>query len=448
MNPAVVSLVALVVAIVLSMTSRINVGLLCIAFAWLIGVYVADLKPDVVMGGFPVSLFLTLAGVTLLFSVADANGTLARLAHRAVRLARGRAAALPILFFVIAFTISAVGPGAISSVALVVPMAMAIGTRAGVPHLLTALMVANGANAGNLSPIASVGVIANSAMAKAGVGGHEWKVWTASLVAHAVVSVAAYFLFGGVRLREGGREGRLDAHQGGREDRLDAHQGALRDGLQDDAGRVDSAAIASQPLSGLQRLTLLVILAWIAGVIALRLNLGLSAFAAATLLLIAGAADERLAIKQVPWGVIMMVSGVSLLIALLEKTGGMDLFTTLLARLATPDTVNGVIAFVTGAISTYSSTSGVVLPAFLPTVSALVEKIGGGDPLAVALSISVGSALVDVSPLSTLGALCVAAVADQAASRDLFKRLLAWGLSMTIVGALLCQLLAGVLARA
>ena len=182
--------------------------------------------------------------------------------------------------------------------------------------------------------------------------------------------------------------------------------------------------------------------------IALRLNLGLSAFAAATLLLIAGAADERLAIKQVPWGVIMMVSGVSLLIALLEKTGGMDLFTTLLARLATPDTVNGVIAFVTGAISTYSSTSGVVLPAFLPTVSALVEKIGGGDPLAVALSISVGSALVDVSPLSTLGALCVAAVADQAASRDLFKRLLAWGLSMTIVGALLCQLLAGVLARA
>ena len=423
MNPAVVSLIALLVAIVLSMTSRINVGLLCIAFAWLIGVYVADLKPDVVMGGFPVSLFLTLAGVTLLFSVADTNGTLERLAHRAVRLARGRAAALPILFFVIAFTISAVGPGAISSVALVVPMAMAIGTRAGVPHLLTALMVANGANAGNLSPIASVGVIANSAMATAGVGGHEWKVWTASLVAHAVVSLAAYFLFGGGRLREGGREGRLDAHQGGREGRLDAHQGALRDGLQDDAGGVDTVAIASQPLSGLQRLTLLVILAWIAGVIALRLNLGLSAFAAATLLLIAGAADERLAIKQVPWGVIMMVSGVSLLIALLEKTGGMDLFTTLLARLATPDTVNGVIAFVTGAISTYSSTSGVVLPAFLPTVSAIVEKIGGGDPLAVALSVSVGSALVDVSPLSTLGALCVAAVADQAASRELFKQI-------------------------
>ena len=69
----------------------------------------------------------------------------------------------------------------------------------------------------------------------------------------------------------------------------------------------------------------------------------------------------------------------------------------------------------TGSISTYSSTSGVVLPAFLPTVTSLVARVGGGDPLAVALSINVGSSLVDVSPLSTIGALCVAAVADPTA---------------------------------
>ncbi|MEO6444262.1 MAG: SLC13 family permease, partial [Gemmatimonadaceae bacterium] len=192
MNPAILSLIALVVAIVVSMTSRINVGLLGIAFAWIIGVYVAALRPDVVMSGFPVSLFLTLAGVTLLFAVAETNGTLERLAHRAVRLAGGRAAALPLLFFLIAFAISTVGPGAISSVALVVPMAMAIGLRAGVPAFLTALMVANGANAGNLSPISSVGVIANDAMAKVGLGGNEWRVWAANLVAHALVALVAY----------------------------------------------------------------------------------------------------------------------------------------------------------------------------------------------------------------------------------------------------------------
>ena len=117
------------------------------------------------------------------------------------------------------------------------------------------------------------------------------------------------------------------------------------------------------------------------------------------------------------------------------------MFTALLAKAASPDSVNGVIAFVTGAISTYSSTSGVVLPAFLPTVPKLVASVGGGDALAIALSINVGSSLVDVSPLSTLGALCVAAVPDAAASRRLFQALLAWGLSMTVVGALLCQIL-------
>jgi hypothetical protein len=88
-----------------------------------------------------------------------------------------------------------------------------------------------------------------------------------------------------------------------------------------------------------------------------------------------------------------------------------------------------------------------VLPAFLPTVPGLVERLGGGDPLAVSLSINVGSSLVDVSPLSTLGALCISALADPGTVRDLFKHLMAWGLSMTLVGALLCQLFAGWLAR-
>jgi hypothetical protein len=54
---------------------------------------------------------------------------------------------------------------------------------------------------------------------------------------------------------------------------------------------------------------------------------------------------------------------------------------------------------------------------------------------------------VDVSPLSTIGALCVAAVTDVAAARLLFRQLLIWGLSMTIVGALICQWLAGPFAR-
>ena len=98
-----------------------------------------------------------------------------------------------------------------------------------------------------------------------------------------------------------------------------------------------------------------------------------------------------------------------------------------------------MIAFVTGLVSVYSSTSGVVLPAFLPSVPGLVEKLGGGDPLAIASSILVGGHLVDVSPLSTIGALCVAGAGPGEDRRSLFNRVLAWGLSMSVVGAVICS---------
>lgn len=412
MTPAVATLIALLAAIVLSMVSRINVGLVAIGLAWLVGVHFAGLAPDAILAGFPSSLFLTLVGVTFLFALTEVNRSFESVVGRAVFLARDPRT-LPLALFALAAGLSAAGPGAIASVALVIPLAMVLGARAQLPPLLTSLMVANGACAGNLSPISVVGIIANTKLADAGIGGHAGKVMLANFAAHALVAAAVYGFF----VRRLARTPLTEAAPG-------------------------------KPLAGKQRLTLIVLLAWLVAVVAFRVHVGLSAVVAGALLVASKAADERAAIERMPWGVIVMVCGVSVLVALLEKSGGMDLFAALLARMATVDTVNGTIAFVTGVISSFSSTSGVVLPAFLPTIPGLVEQLGGGDPLAIALSIDVGSALVDVSPLSTLGALCVAAVSDPVAARRLFYQLFAWGLSMTLVGALLCQLFAGPFARA
>src|SRR5690348_9231676 len=130
-NPAVASLIALLIAIGLSLTSRINVGVVAIAFAWIVGTTLAGQKPEQVAAGFPSALFLTLAGVTFLFALAETNGTLERLANRSVQLARGNARIIPLIFFVIALVLASIGPGAISSVALVIPLAMPISTRGG-----------------------------------------------------------------------------------------------------------------------------------------------------------------------------------------------------------------------------------------------------------------------------------------------------------------------------
>jgi di/tricarboxylate transporter len=294
------------------------------------------------------------------------------------------------------------------------PLAMGIGARAKVPALLTALMVGNGANAGNLSPISAVGVIVQTLMKKANLEGHEWEVWAANFAAHTLAALVAWALFGGPALLSAKPVSSSDEHV---------------------------------PIQPRHTLTLAVLVAWIAAVVLLKANPGLAAFAAASVLVLAGTGDDAAMVKSVPWAVILMVCGVSVLIGVLEKTGGMDLFTTLLAKIATPASVNGTIAFVTGLISTYSSTSGVVYPAFLPAVPGLVQKLGGGNPLQIALSINVGAAIVDVSPLSTIGALCIAAIPAAEDSKKLFRSLLFWGFSMTVAGALFCQLFIGLFAR-
>lgn len=415
MTPAAIALLALVVALAVSMTSRVNVGLLAISLAWMVGVYVAKLRPDAVIAGFPASLFITLAGVTLLFSIASANGTLEILARRAAGLVRGNAPLIPLMFFVLAFILSAIGPGAVASVALVAPLAMPTGRRAGVPNFVSAVLVGTGANAGNLSPVSSVGAMVNTLMAANGLPGEGGRVWAANFAVHVLVALVAWSVFGGLKLMRSGT-------------RVAVETGA--------------AALERR-----HWITIVTIAIWMIAVVGWRMNVGLAAFTAATVLLVARVVDEGPAIRGVPLGIIFMVCGVTMLIGVLETTGGLALFTGLIARLATPATLNGVIAFVTGIVSTYSSTSGVVLPAFLPMVPGLVEGVGGGNPLAVAISINVGSALVDVSPLSTLGALCLAAVPDQAEARVLFRQLLIWGLSMAVVGAVLCGVGAGIVAR-
>ncbi len=415
MTPAALSLVALLAAIATSCVSRVNVGVLAIALAWLLAVATGG-GAELVSASFPGGLFLTLAGVTLLFALAEANGTLERVAAAALRLARGDGRVMPWVLFLIASVLASAGPGAIAATALVAPMGISIGRRAGLSPFLSALVVINGANSGNLSPASAVGIIANTKLAEAGLGGHELKVWAANLLASLLVTAGAYLALGGHRAR-----GRADA---------------------------EPAPPEPQPagFTRAQALTLAVVAAWVVSVVAWRVPLGPSAFLAALVLILLRAADEAAAFRRLPWSAVVMVTGMSALVTVVEKSGGMELFTSLVARLATPGTVNGVMALVTGLISTYSSTSGVVLPTFLPTLPGLVRELGGGDPLAIALSIDVGASLVDASPLSTLGALCVAAVSGDEAS-GLFRKLMLWGLSMSLVGAVLCQLFAGPFAR-
>lgn len=121
MTPAELALVAILVVVIASFGTRLNVGVLAVALAWPIAVYAAGWKAERVLGVFPSSLFLMLLGVTLLFGAAQANGTMAALTQRSLALAAGRAGLLPLIFFALACAISTLGPGAIATLALLAP---------------------------------------------------------------------------------------------------------------------------------------------------------------------------------------------------------------------------------------------------------------------------------------------------------------------------------------
>ena len=409
MSLGAVTLGALALAIVVSCISRLNVGLLALALAWVIGVYVGGLPLRDVTAGFPIDLFLTLSGVTLLFAQAHVNGTLDIVAHNAMRLCRGRVGVVPIMYFALGAVLASAGPGNIATTGLLAPMAMATALKMRISPFLMAIMVGNGCNSGSLSPLAPTGIIVTGLMDRIGLPGLELQTWAYNLLAHAIVAFAGYVLFGGVQL----------------------------------LGRTDRVEGEAQPVKSLGRhqiATLGMIAILILGVIFGGFNIGMAAFAGAVLLSLLRAADDAEAIKRMPWGTILMVCGVTVLIGLLQTTGGMEIFSNLLSSIATQATVVPVLAVIIGVVSAYSSTSGVVLPAFLPTVPGLVENLGG-NALGIASTMNIAGHLVDVSPVSTIGALCVASVPAGDMSRKLFNQLLAWGMSMTVVGAVICWVL-------
>jgi di/tricarboxylate transporter len=411
MSLAWISLAALVLAVVLSCTTTINVGVLSLALAFIVGVLLNGMTADAVLSGFPVSLLITLVGVTLLFSIADCNGTLERVTARAVALCRGRAGLLPVMFFGIGFALATIGAGATPASALLAPPAMAAAGRAGIPPLLMAIMAGNGALAGTLSPFAPTGIVANGVMERIGLGGVEWQTYAYNALAHAIAGIGGFLVLGGWRL--------------------------LR------SGRAVEASAVPDTMAPRHWLTLAGIAALVLSVAGFGVNVGMAAIIIATALILLRTVDESKAIQRMQWGVIVMVTGVTVLVAMVEETKGLQLIATAMASVATSSTLSPIVAFGTGVISIYSSTSGVVLPAFLPMVPDLARQLAV-EPLPIAWSMSVGASLVDLSSLSTVGALFMAGAAAGTDTRRLFNALLVWGLSMAVVGALICWLMFGI----
>ncbi len=417
MGLAELSLIALAVAVVVGIVRNVNVGPLSLAIALVIGYYIGGVKIKDLIAGYPVNVFLMLAGITYLFAIANINGTLVKLTNYAVKAVRGNVAMLPIILFILAFVLSSLGPGAITICALMAAPCMLLASQTKIPAFLMAVMVANGTQAGNMSPIAVAGVIVKGLADKLNLPDWSFILWMNSLVYFFAIGIGAYLLFGGLKLWR--RSGAMDASA--------------------------VMKVEVEPFNRQQYLTLAGIAALVIGVIFFKVDIGFFGFLIGTVLILLGAADEEKAFKAMPWGAIMMVTGVTVLINLMSKIGGMALFADIMAKQSTPFTVTLVAGFWSGLISAYASTIGVILPAFVPMAPDLLAKIGGTDLLGLLSSIILCGHVTDVSPLSTLGAIFIANATEDQDRKKLFRNLLIWGIAMTPIGAVVCWFLFTVL---
>ena len=408
--PALVSILALVILVGISCVNEdLNVGFLGIAFGIIVGGVFAGTPASKVMNAFPLSLFMILVGVTFLFGMAQTNGTMEKLTAYSIRACKGNTALVPIIIYILATFITTIGPGNIAGCALMAPVAMAIASKVKMPAFLMTLLVVGACNGAAFSPFAPTGIISNGIIAKCApelgipadyLNTLAWKIHFNSTIAQGFVNIGGFFVMGGLKwIRE--------------------QKGAALD--------IDELAPKPEPFNAAQTTTLLLVAILIILVVVPGLpgvkgtlpktitnmlsNVGSISFVLSIVLMLTGYGDSKAAVKVMPWSVIMMVCGVSVLIDVMDKAGGLNFLVEVMASVAGPTTICFWTAFVPAVISAYSSSSGVVMPMFLPMTPGLVE-LTGGDPIAIISAIDVGSHLVDTSPLSTLGALCIASAGE------------------------------------
>jgi|AntAceMinimDraft_18_1070375.scaffolds.fasta_scaffold00035_12 di/tricarboxylate transporter len=385
----IISLISLVVAIVIGFWKNINVGLIAIVFAFILGVYVGGISEKTIMSYWPIKLFITTFGITLLFSIAKLNGTLEKISKTIIYQSHGKKVLIPIIFYVLAVLIASVGPGNISTSALLLPIGLVIGHRTKISTLMMSTLIILGSIAGGLSPLAPNGIVALDLAASNGVGDLGLRIYIVNVISMTIFAIIMFVVLGGLKLR---------------------------------GDRVEISKAGS--FNKYQIYTLVSIFILVLWVILGGVNVGFAAFALSAVLLVMKAADQNKAIANVPWSTLLLICGTAVLINVISDLGGVDLLTNFLASLMNKGTAIPIMAVLSGVMSIFSSAVGVVMPTLIPTTVNLSAELGSVvSPAVLTITIAVASHIVTMSPFSTMGALALASSPKTVDKKLLFKNL-------------------------
>jgi Na+/H+ antiporter NhaD/arsenite permease-like protein len=397
MRPEIVSIVVLLGLFVAGTVLPVNLGALGFVAAFLVGAAILHMPPEDIITGFPSDLFLLLVGITYLFGIAQANGTIDVLVSWTIRLVRGRAAALPWMFFSVSALLMAIG--ALFAVAIVAPIAMRFAARFKMSPLLIGMMVVHGALAGAFSPISVYGSFVNALVTKTGLPSSPMTLFVCPLVFNLAIAVVLFMVLGGRELML------VDT--------------AARSGNAGDMTRLDDdLASGSGDIRAEQVATIIGVIVLAVGTAAFRLNVGFLSMSIAVALALLSPRTQKDAVDRISWSTVLLITGMLTYVSVLEKTGTIGYVSRAVTALGTPLVAALLFCLIGGVTSAFASSAailGVTVPLVVPFL-----KEGHIGAIGMIAALAVATTVVDVSPFSTNGALVLANA--QTENRERFYR--------------------------
>ncbi|WP_210603196.1 SLC13 family permease [Brevibacterium oceani] len=446
----------------------VQIGVLMLVGAAGTGLLFTDMVVDDIIAEFPLDIMVLLAGVTYFFAIAQENGTVDRIIDWALERVGSSAVLLPAVFFVITGCIAAMGAPLAGLVMM--PVGMQVARKYEVDYALMGLAICFAIGAGGFAPTSLYGIVTYSTARGAGIDLSPYVLFGIAVVTYLIMLVVAYFMYGrslfgrksavavatgaGSAGSDGDGAGSDGAGAGAAADTSGTTAGAssrisrgsasatkVAFGEDDeDEALFDSSSSEhtgdSAPFTFVQILTVIFMIGLVGSVVVLAAlgndpDIGLLCFLFGAILSLVDPKTGKAALPKIDWSTVLLVGGIITFVGVLQNMGAVDLLGEGAESIGSPLIAAFVLCIVGGLVSAFASTTG-ILAALVPLALPLIAA-GGVPGWALIAALGVCSAVVDVSPFSTLGATVVATAPTEDKPR-LTRILVKFGMSMVVIG--------------
>ncbi|CAM0703507.1 SLC13 family permease [Acinetobacter baumannii] len=415
-------LMALAVSIGLGYKTKINIGFFTIAFAYLIGCFGMGLKPSEVIELWPVKIFFIILSVTLFYNFALANGALEKLASHLLFKCRKFPQFLPLAIFFAATIIAGLGAGFYTVLAFMAPITLLLCKKTNMNMIIGGMAANYGALAGANFMTSQSGIIFRSLMENTGITSQTAFSYSSGIfVLTLIIPIAVLGIYTLWNRKS------------------------------------NSIVIEDQkpePFDKKQKQSIFLIILMMSIVLVFpilhlvfpdvktisflnsKIDIAFLAITFSLISLLMKLADEKKVIALVPWGTLIMICGVGMLIALGVKLGIITTLSEWLANNVPVWVIPVLLCLISAIMSVFSSTLGVVAPTLFPIVPALALT-SGLNPLVLFICIVVGAQSTAISPFSSGGSLIMASAPADIDKTKFFNQLLFKAIPVGVIAALI-----------